>query len=527
MILAEQCFTNCLGASVRKLQGRVELYEGSTLLQVFKKTDNLKSFSIERTGEVNKFFGFGVGQKITVELVDKNREININKNHTLEAVFGTGTDYVYTNPLFYVEEVKRNENTNELTITAFDALNKANQYTVNDLNILAPYTLKAFALHCATILGLPLKIDVPEGDMSFETLYPNGANFEGTENVRDALNAIAEATQTIYFINYEWQLVFKRLGQAIDLEIPKSNYFTLNSKDNITLAAVAHTTELGDNVIKESGTPGITCYIRDNPFWELRDDIAVLVENALAAVEGLSMSQFDITWRGNYLLEIGDRIAMTTKDDETIYAYVLNDSTTYSGGLQQKNSWSFEEGARPFTNPTTLGETLKETFARVDKANKRIDLVVSEVNATSEQMAALQLTTNSINASVSNIEQVNSELNNEIATLSTRVDATMTDEQVEFKIQSKLSEGVDKVITKEKNFTFDDEGLSISSSENKLSTTITENGMKVYNNSNEVLAANNEGVKAIDLHATTFLIIGKNSRFEDMGNRTACFWIGG
>ena len=51
--------------------------------------------------------------------------------------------------------------------------------------------------------------------------------------------------------------------------------------------------------------------------------------------------------------------------------------------------------------------------------------------------------------------------------------------------------------------------------------------MKVKKNDEEVLTANNEGVKAIDLHATTFLIIGEYSRLEDFGgNRTGCFWIG-
>jgi hypothetical protein len=45
---------------------------------------------------------------------------------------------------------------------------------------------------------------------------------------------------------------------------------------------------------------------------------------------------------------------------------------------------------------------------------------------------------------------------------------------------------------------------------------------------NKLLTANKEGVVAKDLHATTYLIIGKNSRFEDFGSdRTACFWIGG
>ena len=55
--------------------------------------------------------------------------------------------------------------------------------------------------------------------------------------------------------------------------------------------------------------------------------------------------------------------------------------------------------------------------------------------------------------------------------------------------------------------------------------------MSVYKNEEKVLIANNEGVKAANLHATTYLIIGNYSRFEDYTNidgevRTGCFWIG-
>jgi len=50
----------------------------------------------------------------------------------------------------------------------------------------------------------------------------------------------------------------------------------------------------------------------------------------------------------------------------------------------------------------------------------------------------------------------------------------------------------------------------------------------VYQNSQEVLTANNKGVDAKNLHATTYLIVGTSSRFEDYGyDRTGCFWIGG
>lgn len=51
--------------------------------------------------------------------------------------------------------------------------------------------------------------------------------------------------------------------------------------------------------------------------------------------------------------------------------------------------------------------------------------------------------------------------------------------------------------------------------------------MTVSKNGSVVLTANNIGVDAVNLHATTYLIIGQNSRFEDYNGRTGCFWIGG
>jgi hypothetical protein len=50
--------------------------------------------------------------------------------------------------------------------------------------------------------------------------------------------------------------------------------------------------------------------------------------------------------------------------------------------------------------------------------------------------------------------------------------------------------------------------------------------MTVYRDDTPVLTANNVGVDAANLHATTYLIVGTYSRFEDYGNRTGCFWIG-
>jgi hypothetical protein len=115
----------------------------------------------------------------------------------------------------------------------------------------------------------------------------------------------------------------------------------------------------------------------------------------------------------------------------------------------------------------------------------------------------------------------------QIEELTNKVNATMTAEDVQIQIQNEVAKGTTKVITST-GFKFDDTGLTVSKSGSEMETTITEDGMTVYRSGKEVLTANNTGVDATNLRATTYLVIGKNSRFEDYGsNRTGCFWIGG
>ena len=117
-------------------------------------------------------------------------------------------------------------------------------------------------------------------------------------------------------------------------------------------------------------------------------------------------------------------------------------------------------------------------------------------------------------------------MNEGIATLNKKVEASMTADSVKLAIQSELENGVDKITTKT-GFTFDDVGLTIDKTGTEMKTTITEDGMTVYRDNTAMLTANNVGVEATNLYARTYLIIGNNSRFEDYGSdRTGCFWIG-
>jgi hypothetical protein len=500
---------------LRQISGKVELFtEGSAFIRDITHDGDLISFEVDRVGE-GKFFGYGVCQKVEVKIRDKNRQYNISDGYVRP-----GFDDMTVLPLFHIKEVKRDENTNELTITAYDAIEEANKHTISELSI-DGFTLGDIAYFIAEAIGVDgVKFDVSTFDYLFEP------NIEGTETFREILDDIAEATQTIYFINYENKLEFKWLCIADDsvYDIDKSKYFTLAAEAPITLSAVASVTELGDNVQVGEGT---VQYIRDNVFWALVEEVAGFVDEAWMVLDGLTITPFDCSWRGNYLVEIGDKISLTTKDDNIIYTFLLNDKLTYNGGFKQHSQWAYDAGEETAANPTTLGEAIKQTYARVDKANRQINLVASEVSVNDSKIAEIMLTVDGINNSVSSFNKKIDDVSGQVEEVKKSVSSKMTDEEILFEINKSIENGVSKVETST-GFTFNEEGLTVSKSNSEISTQITEDGMTVSKNDEVLLKANNEGVEAIDLKATTFLIIGDNSRFEDMGsNRTACFWIGG
>ena len=531
-----------LNSDVRHITARAYVYEDTSTKYIFKAADNLQSFTVERVGQ-GKFFGYGICQKMNMKVRDVSRQFSVTTANQINLIWDVLVDgkntSLFAYPRFKVSEVHRNENTNVLSITAYDALYGATKHNVSELTLADSYTIKEFITSCVTLLGLSgYSIrGVGENETCFDTSYAAGANFEGTETIREALDAVAEVTQTIYFITNENKICFRRLSSDGDANftIDKEKYFTLSSRTNKRLRRIVSTTELGDNLSVSTTESGSTQFIRDNPFWDNREDRATLLDNALAAVGGFTLNQFECNWHGNYLLEIGDKIALITKDGSQAISYVLDDTIEYNGGISEKTKWSYDynENENDINSaPSNLGDSIKQTYAKVDKVNKEIEIVASQADENTDAISALRINVNSINATVQNQQQQINEsvdsLNSDIDSLTTEIASARLESQqavLEFK-QEIEQDGVDKVTTST-GFTFNEEGMTVEKSGREMKTTITEDGMTVYRSGESVLQANNEGVKAKNLHANTYLIIGNNSRFEDYKyDRTGCFWIG-
>ena len=183
-----------------------------------------------------------------------------------------------------------------------------------------------------------------------------------------------------------------------------------------------------------------------------------------------------------------------------------------------------------------FGKTFSEMLGLIDDTRKDVDSVESTLrNEITEQATTLSRSTEEIvmtatesvrtemGNSISGVNETISELNRKV---SMKLDASA----VSFAVKEELAQGVDRVET-ETGYRLDKDGLTISKTGEEMTNVLDNTGMYVKRSGDNILTANNNGVEAVNLHASTYLIIGSGngrSRIEDYGtDRTGVFWIGG
>jgi pyridoxine 5'-phosphate synthase PdxJ len=183
-----------------------------------------------------------------------------------------------------------------------------------------------------------------------------------------------------------------------------------------------------------------------------------------------------------------------------------------------------------------FGKTFSEMLGLIDDTRKDVDSVESTLrNEITEQATTLSRSTGEIVMTAT--EQIRTEMgdsisgvNETISELNRKVEMKLDANAVSIVVKEELAQGVDQVQT-ESGYRFDKDGLTISKTGEEMSNVLDNTGMYVKRAGDNILTANNNGVEAVNLHASTYLIIGSGngrSRIEDYGtDRTGVFWIGG
>lgn len=177
-------------------------------------------------------------------------------------------------------------------------------------------------------------------------------------------------------------------------------------------------------------------------------------------------------------------------------------------------------------------QKIQITIVALEKnVDAKIESLDQSLQSVEESVSKLVVEDDAIRASVSDLEKVINATTDEVLSTKEQIASVeLQSNQLEVKIEKITTDGVTKISNT--TGTFNEEGLSIDSTDSPTSTQITPDGMTVYkkgahNSLTEVLEATSDGVNATNLHAKTYLIIGGRSRFENYGaDRTGCFWIG-
>ena len=232
-------------------------------------------------------------------------------------------------------------------------------------------------------------------------------------------------------------------------------------------------------------------------------------------------------------IRAGNTVDITDRNGKTVTAYVMRKvqrgqaETLECTGSHRRDSTEVMNNEEYRTRNSRQLELVKQA----EGLSVRALQTQTDLHALTESVADMQLKAGELSARVSQMDSTTGtsldSVNDSLQTLQKEVSAKMTPEAVELRIRSAMEDGTTRVTT-DTGFTFDENGLQVEKAGSEMRTRITENGMTVYQNSTQVLTADNKGVDAKNLHATTYLIVGGRSRFENYGSdRTGCFWIGG
>ena len=212
----------------------------------------------------------------------------------------------------------------------------------------------------------------------------------------------------------------------------------------------------------------------------------------------------------------GDVLSVTDRNGVTVPVYVMKKAQT--GPFE-----TLECTGSPNRDSSTATNNVKLTAlsGSVLELQMSMEGIRAENRRADGRTSSLEMTVEGLRTDV----EIQNVAAADIAARMTSVEQNA--EGLSVQVQSIKTDGVSKVSTAT-GYIFDENGMTVEKSGREIKTQITEDGMQVFKNGEAVLTANSEGVDAVDLHASTYLMVGGRSRFENYGaDRTGCFWVGG
>lgn len=244
--------------------------------------------------------------------------------------------------------------------------------------------------------------DFPNKNLSI----PSEVFFGYDATCTDVIVAVAQASCTFATINRNNELEFKWFNE-VDFTVPLDNqytYPTIEVEYGPVNSLVLAREPQNDNVYIQDEESvelnGLTeLKISDNPFLDIdRYNSRTAIWNR---INGFSYKPYVASMPGYFHLDPGDIINIQIEDESYIYAYVLNHTLEYSGGIKSNFSTpALSKNQINYKIASTIESKILKTELTVDKIQgeitAKIESIESEFN---QKIDGLQTTTLDITSS--------------------------------------------------------------------------------------------------------------------------------
>ena len=232
----------------------------------------------------------------------------------------------------------------------------------------------------------------------------------------------------------------------------------------------------------------------------------------------------DLDTIGVTYLEPLDRYKLSIFDD-SYPTIVLNDELVINQALKERiNADEPKESETDYRYADTTDKRINQTYLIVDKQNQQISALTSQVEADSEKVSNLQITTDAIQT---NVTETTNNLSNQLNTLQSSTSLQIN------AINTQLENGVERVSNS--LVTIDSNGINTSKENETFNTQITNKTFEVHDGQKEIAFlgydpnVNKSVARITELEARK--ITAGNHRCEAItrngSKRTAWYYIGG
>lgn len=361
------------------------------------------------------FIGQAVAKQLTINMVDNEQTTNL-ENKELTLYIGAdynGTTYYINYGNFIVDAPPENDSTNgTIKIVAYDYMIKFNKLYVD--NIIYPCTLRNLLLSVCNQAGVTLADD----EFTNQSFVVENNQFEG-KTLREVLQNIAKCA-------FSWARIGQDNKLYLDFQVSDTvtetitiNDYKINSykKANEYYGAINKVTYGDSDIVgqEESVTDdadialhGIKeLVINDNYFAYTTAKRQALIQggSTLFGLKYMPISQLDMV--GLIYLDCNDIIEVEDEEENTITSRVFSHIIKYNGAVSDSvETEGISINEQTYENRNTTAAQNSKTEISVDRANKKIQNITSQIGDRSQKTTTITQDIDGIESKVEDLEDL-------------------------------------------------------------------------------------------------------------------------